>query len=226
MNLGRLLFGLVLLIVGALLLLGELTNLDAGNLISDWWPLAIIALGVFQWLAAPRAWIGPAILIFFGLVLLAASLEIFDTNIGSLIWPLILIGLGAWFLFGRSRGGDRRTGDDSNQINAVGFLSGNDTMSRAQRFEGGSLTALMGAVTLNLTQAQLAPEGAILDVTVVMGGIEIVVPPGWDVHLNGTPIMGAFENKLAAAGPLDADAPRLTVRGLALMGGVEVRPPK
>jgi hypothetical protein len=53
------------------------------------------------------------------------------------------------------------------------------------------------------------------------GGIEILVPPEWSVVSMGTPILGAFEDKTRP--PQQAGGPRLVVKGVVIMGGVEIK---
>ena len=61
---------------------------------------------------------------------------------------------------------------------------------------------------------------AVLNVFALMGGISIKVPTDWTVELEGTPILGGFEEKTMQ--PKDANK-RLVVRGTAVMGGVDIR---
>lgn len=57
----------------------------------------------------------------------------------------------------------------------------------------------------------------------VMGGVEIVVPPGVRVQLDGTAFMGGFAYADSRAIPAtDPDAPVVRVTGFACMGAVEV----
>lgn len=84
--------------------------------------------------------------------------------------------------------------------------------------------AFWGGVVLDLRDAIL-PDGR-FEVTAVaiMGGVEIIVPPGLPVETNGLALMGGFDQ---AADTVHADdeagGPRLVVSGVALMGGVTVR---
>ena len=57
----------------------------------------------------------------------------------------------------------------------------------------GKVTAIMGGFGVDLREAELAPEGARIEVFVMMGGLEFKVPESWDVVLNVTPIMGGTE---------------------------------
>ena len=82
--------------------------------------------------------------------------------------------------------------------------------------------ALMGGVELDLREAVLAPGVTELNVIAIMGGVEIIVPPGLRVESNGIGIMGGFEH----AGQLLPDTPSgpvLRISGVAIMGGVEIK---
>jgi hypothetical protein len=79
----------------------------------------------------------------------------------------------------------------------------------------------MGGVVIDLRSAKLAEDRASIDVFAMWGGIDLVVPEGWRVVSEVTPIMGGFEDNTAP--PAETNAPTLVVRGLAIMGGVEVK---
>ena len=83
------------------------------------------------------------------------------------------------------------------------------------------MTAILGGSKLDLRQAVIKGEEAILDVFAMWGGIEIIVPRTWGVVVHGTPILGAFEDK--SEQPREQGSPRLIVRGTAIMGGVEIK---
>ena len=77
-----------------------------------------------------------------------------------------------------------------------------------------------GGVEVDLRSATLAPEGAHLRVTNLMGGIDIQVPEGWHVRLEGRAFMGA--NDTVGLGDPHGQ-PQLTVDCVTVMGGVEIR---
>ena len=84
------------------------------------------------------------------------------------------------------------------------------------------IVAIMGGAHLDLREARFPPGVVELDVTAVMGGIEIVVPPGLAVQMHGSAIMGGFADVDRAPANPDPDAPLLRVRGLTMMGGVNI----
>jgi hypothetical protein len=109
-------------------------------------------------------------------------------------------------------------------------LSGVKRASAAERFLGGEVTAFMGGAQIDLRQATIPPgEEAALDIFVVMGGCEIFVPMSWNVVTPLVPVMGGIDDKRlaplpgGAAGIGDKPAPRLVLRGLIMMGGIEIK---
>lgn len=87
--------------------------------------------------------------------------------------------------------------------------------------------ALMGGGALDLRHANFAQRDVTITAIAIMGGIEIVVPDDAHVNVSGIGFMGAFEDgRKWDDGPPPTpapDAPVITVNGLALMGGIEVR---
>jgi hypothetical protein len=82
--------------------------------------------------------------------------------------------------------------------------------------------ALMGSVELDLRSAILSGLVTTITAVAIMGGVEIVVPPGIRVESSGFGFMGGWDNR-ASDEQLAPDAPVLRVRGVALMGGVEIK---
>jgi len=82
--------------------------------------------------------------------------------------------------------------------------------------------AVMGGVNLDFREALLPPGETEVWIFTVMGGAEIIVPPGLTVESDGVAILGSFEHTEDSVLNPDPDAPVLRVRGLAVMGGVEV----
>lgn len=81
--------------------------------------------------------------------------------------------------------------------------------------------AFMGGAALDYREAVLPPGETELTIIAIMGGAEIVVPPGLRVDCDGIAIMGGFDH-VDEGGPPNPNAPVLKINGLALMGGVEI----
>ncbi|MEO5815352.1 MAG: DUF1707 domain-containing protein [Gemmatimonadaceae bacterium] len=83
--------------------------------------------------------------------------------------------------------------------------------------------AICGGAKIDLREAKFGPGVTEIDVTALMGGVEILVPRGVRVETLGVAVMGGFESNAGDATALDSSQPVLRVTGLAIMGGVEVK---
>ncbi|MGH7470574.1 MAG: DUF1707 SHOCT-like domain-containing protein [Longimicrobiales bacterium] len=84
------------------------------------------------------------------------------------------------------------------------------------------LFALMGGMELDFREARMPAGVTEVSIFCGMGGVEIIVPPGLVVDATGAAIMGGFAH-LAPPPPADPHAPVLRVRGLVIMGGVDIQ---
>jgi len=82
--------------------------------------------------------------------------------------------------------------------------------------------AFQGGVELDFREAVLAPGVYDVRVTAVMGGVQIIVPPGLSVETSGFALMGGFQESPEGSPPPVSDGPVLRIRGFALMGGVAI----
>lgn len=219
---GRLLIGLGLVAVGAVLL-GERAELwDSGEVFSTWWPLAIIAIGVVQLAGRPRPWLGAGIVVAIGVLLQLSQLDVLPGDTWDVLWPSILIAIGLWLVAGRLRRRAIPASPDAT-VNLFAVLGEANSASSSQAFTGGTVMAVLGGARLDLRGARPAPGGAEVEASVLFGGADILVPPGWDVQVSGLPILGGIDDKTRHDAPPTEGAPRLYVKGLALFGGVEVK---
>jgi hypothetical protein len=85
-----------------------------------------------------------------------------------------------------------------------------------------TVIAMMGGAELDFREAVLPPGVTEITVVAVMGGAEIIVPPGLAVECDGVGIMGGFDYHTPTGIGSGAAVPTLRIKGVALMGGVEV----
>ena len=79
---------------------------------------------------------------------------------------------------------------------------------------------LMGGIKLDFREAEFPRQGVNVNCGCLMGGVEIIVPPGINAEISGIPLMGGMENR---SGSGDPGAPQVTVKGVAIMGSVEIK---
>lgn len=243
----RLIVGLAILVIGVLLLLNNLNVGIQFNIreLLRYWPVIPIILGL-NWLflsfgsqstadgrKAYFSWgqfITALIVLAIGVIYLGRNLGLFsfDTAIfWNMIWPLVLIMIGISLLRGRSlsSGGPGRF-----TIMSGSKIGG----SQPWKLESGSYFALMGGIEMDLTAAELAEGETILDLTAIMGGIEVRVPQGMPVICDGSAILGGVSFLGQEDGGLvggrrfetntSASAEKVVrIQARAIMGGVEIK---
>ncbi len=106
----------------------------------------------------------------------------------------------------------------------VAILAGSRKVGRWRPPPHMHAVAFWGGVELDLRDAIL-PDGRFeISAFAVMGGVDIIVPPGLPVETNGVALLGGFDQVGETVHADDGDdGPRLVVSGFALMGGVSVR---
>lgn len=217
MNTGRALVGIGFVALGTLFLLDQAGTLDAGGVIADWWPVLFLVAAALELLARPPRPIGASVFAVIGLVLLGGTTDVVPGSLLALLWPLGIIALGVWLLLRRGPGAGGEFGDD--RIDTTVLFSGRKIVSTSRAFRGGNATAIFGGIELDLTGAQLQGT-ADIEAVALFGGVELTVPPGWRVQLDGPAIFGGHENNVPS--PAAPDAPTLRIRATAIFGGVEV----
>lgn len=225
----RLIVGLAIAGAGVLFALENMDLLDAGAILR-FWPLILILIGgiKFAWPSSGSGRVTGVVLMLIGALLLLDEIPGLRIDIDPEdLWPLILVLVGlrlVWGAFqrGASVGLERFFADGSTdaEVNAFALMSGNSLTVGSQEFRGGSASALMGGVAIDLRKAALADGTATLETFAMWGAVEIYVPEGWIVESHVFPLMGAFEDNTRPPG--GGDAPRLIVRGMVVMGGIEV----
>lgn len=116
---------------------------------------------------------------------------------------------------------DRIVGGEGSSRWGVAVMSGFERKGRwtvPQRFD---CLAFWGGIELDLRDANFADREVTINCVAIMGGVDIVVPPGVEVLVRGVGIMGGFDYGEDGV-PGDPDAPRVIVTGFAFWGGVGV----
>jgi hypothetical protein len=107
------------------------------------------------------------------------------------------------------------------RLNKQITFAGAEFKITSQAWRGGTLGVTAGGVEIDLRYARLAPEGAVLDVRVVMGGIDIRVPDTWQVLCDVTPLIGGADDSTRPTQG-STGAPQLRVVGSVMLGGLSI----
>ncbi|MBZ5619546.1 MAG: cell wall-active antibiotics response protein [Acidobacteriia bacterium] len=223
--------GLILIGVGALFFL---SNLHIFYL-REWvrfWPAILIAGGIVKLVdstvAGGRVFGG--VLVGFGGIFLARNLGYIDLGMRE-IWPLFLVGLGLLLLFQRTAEWHVKVPNpsearvsDVNTLNVSAIFGGAKRVLTTQDFQGGHVLALFGGVELDLRQAAIVGDRAVLEIDAMFGGVELKIPQSWNAVVEGTGIFGGYaDNTLQTNPALVPGVKQLIVKGAAVFGGVDVK---
>ncbi len=218
----HLILGLLIIVAGVLFTLDNLEVVEADKYLR-YWPVGLIAIGLVKLFGVKEGHgrpLGGVLFVIAGGWLLLDNLNLIDVRLFEL-WPVLLIAAGSVMVWHGLRGRPQRlTARLEDTITAVAILAGVNRGSNSTAFRGGELAAFMGGCEIDLRQAAINGE-AVIDVFAMWGGIEIRVPEGWRVIGRVTPILGAFDDTTRP--PQGATTHTLVIRGVVLMGGVEVK---
>ncbi|MEZ5315858.1 MAG: DUF5668 domain-containing protein [Vicinamibacterales bacterium] len=219
----QVILGLLVVAFGLTLTAENLGWVDAGD-VWRYWPLALVALGIAKLLQR-----GQRSSQVFGVVLILVGLSISVDRFWAIridlsrYWPLILVAIGVLIVsraWQGPHGVSATPATSDSTLSEFAFWSAVKRRVSSAAFRRADLTAIMGGIELDLRPASTSGGEAVIDVFAMWGGIEIIVPPDWDVSNRIVPIMGGADDK--STGTQDSRH-RLVLRGFVVMGGVEIK---
>lgn len=238
---GGMIIGLAVVAVGVLFLLRNVGILYFDD-IWQYWPVVLIVVGLSKLTNVHSASSVTRGLIIAGIgtIFLLRNLGYIYGNIWPYLWPGILIAFGLMILvkhLDRDNEMDppqtppgpgfippTSSSTSSKYLHAEVVFSGTRQKIESQEFEGGKVTAVFGGAEIDLRSAGTKREEITIKAEAVFGGVELWVPAHWQTIVRGTGVFGGFEDKTFPAAPgTQGKAPRLTVTGSAVFGGVVVR---
>jgi predicted membrane protein len=245
----KFIIGVCLVLMGVVLSLDRLGVVQAHHVLR-FWPAALILVGLVMLQRGERhSALRALVLIVVGGWLLLNTLGLVSLDVWEFIWPLLLVFFGARIMM-RDQGyrsgapqdlpgagpaaGAGPTSQGPSGFNSAAASSGEPVhaslfslLSSSKRrwgksiFRGAEATAFMGGCELDLRDALMSSgELAVVDVFVIMGGVNIFVPPNWTVSQEVVPLLGGVHDKTRSVPSNPAQ--HLLVRGTVVMGGVEI----
>ncbi|MGD0047537.1 MAG: DUF5668 domain-containing protein [Bryobacteraceae bacterium] len=231
---------LILIAVGALFFLNNL-NIIRFHDIFEYWPVALIAWGIFKVVdqPEPKHKVVGGILIGIGGIILMGNLGIPHMGWGDL-WPLILIAVGVLMLTDRLVGIGPRTdwadkwdrhaerafrrGWRVNRLRESAVFWGGKRVVVDPDFQGGKVDCVFGGFEIDLRGATMLSDSAVLEINAVFGGAEIRVPAAWEVDMKAVGVFGGFADRTQHPDrSLNPHPKRLIVKGAAVFGGATIK---
>jgi predicted membrane protein len=217
----KVLIGSLIVIAGVFQILNNLVlNMDFN--VWEWWPLVLVAAGLYG-MTSPRYsrdWAGSLFVAALGALLLLKNLDIIHFSIFKL-WPLLLIFLGIAILK-QGLNKERMLCNDDSQIALSWILGGGECRADGKKLTGGRVSIVMGGGTLDFRDAEMKPDEMVLDVSIVIGGLEIRIPEHWKPVVQCSPFIGGVEDATGKRSETRA-LKTLILKGSVFLGGVEIK---
>ncbi|MEV0179591.1 DUF1707 domain-containing protein [Streptomyces sp. NPDC050625] len=115
----------------------------------------------------------------------------------------------------------RITGSEGSPAWAVAIMSGFQRKGRWTMPKRLNCFTFWGGGEIDLREADFADREVEINCVAIMGGVQVIVPPGVEVVVRGIGIMGGFDHREEGVGA-EPGAPRVIVSGFAFWGGVGV----
>ena len=219
-------WGLVLVAVGAVLALNAvgLTNMDV--FFDGWWTLFLIvpcAAGLFSAKDKTGNLIGLGI----GVILLLACQNVIRLDlVWKLIFPVMIVAIGLRLIFKDTF--NRKSREAVRKLKEQGIpmreycatFSGQDLDFTGETFRGAELNAIFGGIKCDLRTA-LIPEDAVIDACSGFGGIDIYAPEDVNVKITSNSIFGGVSNKRKKQ--KTEGGVTVYINGSCIFGGVDVK---
>lgn len=225
----RIYFGIFLIAVGAFWVLERLDLIpDVWDDIFISWQMLLIGIGIFSIIGGNKT--SGTILIVVGGFFLVPEITTIPYELRRIGWPVLIIGIGVVLLLthGRKRNEPPimekgRQGMD--YFDDFVIFGGREVFINSLNFYGGKSTSMFGGAEYDLRQAQLSPNGAVVDCVCIFGGCGFKVPPDWTVKNEVTAIFGAFTDKRGSTlnHVVSDPSKTLIIKGFTAFGGIEVK---
>ncbi len=232
-NKSSLIPGLLIVLLGIILLANNFgMNIDLGEIISTYWPLILIIWALNNIVTQNKSTgkhkniILPFLLLLIGILILGRNLGFYYFNLSmfwKILWPALLIFLG----FNILKGGIR-TGSTGWAV-----MSGIERKNKGWQLKNKSYIAFMGGIDLDLSTADISTGETYLDLTAVMGGIEIKIPDDINVICTGSGFLGGIEFLQEDTGGIifnrhfehknDNINKNIVINCRAVMGGIDIK---
>ena len=227
----KIIFGLLLIIAGTLLLgfnVG-LIPLEYKHIIFSW-PMLLIAIGLMN-IFGKESYFSGLILLCIGGFFLVPHFYNFPFNFTQLFWPILLILIGILVIAKRAFNHHpfhhhfNRTESrlDSGYIFDKNVFSGNKIKISPCEFKGGKIENVFGGTEIDLRQTTLAEGKNVLEVKCVFGGVSLIVPPDWVIHIEISAVMGGFTDKRSIVPNTGSSNRELFIKGENVFGGGEIK---
>ncbi len=187
-------FGLILLLIGLLGFYSRFTGHSFRYLLSEYWPIGLIILGLFVILRRNRP--------------------------SKKHHAHIHVETGSH----KSGGQTRYNTVDEDEIDEVSIFSSQKKKITSSNFRGGKLLTVFGGTDIDLLDCKLATPEQTIDIVTIFGGSDIFVPRDMKVNVKVVSIFGGFDDKRRIKNSdITEDSGTLVLTGFVIFGGGDLK---
>ncbi|MET7699719.1 hypothetical protein [Streptomyces sp. NPDC005485] len=198
--------------------------------LGDWWPLALVALGLGGalrlLLAVTNVLRGPVAVALAGALLLLLTRDPFPDPVRPYVWPMALLLAGTFMLTGMAVAAPSADGLLVTRL--VSIAEARRVVWPRGEFSLATVTAVASGCVIDLREARLHEmrrrgrvwHEARLDVTAILSGVDVLVPATWEVKVERYSSRWAQQ---PVPDPSIPARPTLHIKALSLLGGIEIR---
>lgn len=219
-------FGLVVIAAGVLLVYRNMGLLDPEmKRIFFSWQMIMIAAGFINVFGKSSRLFGLILMSVGGFFMLPRIMEL-PVNFTQTFWPLLVIVAGVLIVFFSMKGckkfGKVSQSSNDDVIDDMFVFSGGERLITTEDFKGGKSVNVFGGSTYDMTRSNLAEGTHVLEVFCVFGGTKVIVPSNWNVRIEVSSVLGAFEDKRKFLSETVNPKGTLIIKGVAVLGGGEI----
>lgn len=224
-NVSKILWGVVLIVIGLIYAINALDIMDINIFFKGWWTLFIIVpslIGLFDEKDRQGSLIG----LFIGVILLLAVRDVISFELVlKLIIPFVLVVIGLsiiWSEISGSKVKEKVEASKKHDLDEVAAVLNEEIRLIDGDFKGATIDAIFGHGVLDIRKAKLE-EGAAIKANAIFGSVDIIVPQDTEVKIKATKIFGGVERTTFASDSKKKKSNVIYIEAYALFGGINIK---
>ena len=160
-------------------------------------------------------WIWGLLFLSAGATIGLRALHIVDVNFWQIVWPILFIAVGFAVLFSLVKDGKI----SKMKVKHMAAAWSGQSEKVEGEYTGGTISSVFGGVDLDLRQSDIQ-DGAVIELFVLFGGVDIIVPNDVAIKNEVTAILGGVDDKTNHGAKAKKT---LYIRGECFFGGIELK---
>lgn len=229
-NQSRIIIGIIIVAIGAMLLLRNLNFFEPFHYIHFVfsWKMILIVIGLILFFNSSNRSSGIVLMAIGGFLLIPDILGVPYFHMWRVGLPVLLMVVGVLILFRKSFDASRlnteSTKHDMDYIDEIAVFGGSKKNIITKTFKGGKTTSVFGGSELNMLNSNLAEGQNVIDMVAIFGGVTFYVPEDWTIKIDVVSIFGGFTDNRPQSRLIVHDPEReLVIKGVVIFGGGEIK---